>query len=115
MLTRLRMLRDTVVVRGERGTAEIAIFEPAFLRLTLRDGSRLDGDVADDDFARAPLRTVFVRQLEDFVLAIRSGTTPFVTVADGRRAVELVEQCYGMREPLRRPWDWPDAAAGGMH
>ena len=110
-LTRLRPMRDTFVVRCERGTVEIGIFEPALLRLTLPGGGTLEGDVPDPAFALAPLETVFVRQLEDFARAIRSGAPPLVPVADGRRAVAVVERCYAARQPLRHPWDWPEAAA----
>jgi predicted dehydrogenase len=115
-LTRLRSMRDTTVVRGELATLEIGIFEPALLRLTpARGGGTLAGSVADPEFERAPLRTVFVRQLEDFVRAVRERSEPLVTVSDGRRAVGLVTECYSKREPLRRPWDWPEAyaAVGG--
>jgi len=110
-LTRLRPMRDTFVVRCQRGTVEIGIFEPALLRLTLRGGGTLEGDVSDPAFALAPLETVFLRQLEDFALAVRSGGPPLVPAADGRRAVAIVESCYGARQPLRHQWDWPEAAA----
>jgi len=111
VLSRRRELRDTFVVRCERATVEIGIFEPATLRITLADGGRLDGNVPSPDFARAPLRWVFGRQLRDFADAVRSGTEPLVTLADGRRAVTFVEACYGVRTPLRHPWDWPEALA----
>jgi predicted dehydrogenase len=112
-LTRLRPMRDTVVVRATEAVLEIGIFEPAVLRLTpAGDAGTLSGDVPDPEFETAPLRTVFARQLEDFVRAVRTESDPFVPLAAGRRAVELVERCYAVREPLRRPWDWPEAYIG---
>jgi predicted dehydrogenase len=111
-LTRLRPMRDTTIVRCERGTIEIGIFEPAVIRLTLPDGGTLSGGVPDLAFDAAPLRTVFVRQLADFARAVRSGGLPLVSVAEGRRVVELVERCYAVRTPLRRAWDWPEVYAG---
>jgi predicted dehydrogenase len=108
VLTRLRPMRDTFVVRCERGSLEIGIFEPAVLRVTLAGGETLSGDALDEDFAATPMRTVFERQLADFVAAVRSGSAPLVPAEEGRRAVELVEQAYAIREPLRRPWDWPE-------
>lgn len=110
-LSRRRTMRETFVVRCERATVEIGIFEPALLRISLPAGGAVEGDVPDDEFARAPILTVFRRQLEAFASAIRTGSGPVVSLADGRRAVALVETCYSMREPLRRPWDWPDALA----
>ena len=109
-LTRLREMRDTTVVRASRGTVEIGIFEPALLRFAPRgDAGALSGDVPDPEFERAPIRTVFLRQLADFVRAVRTGSPPAASLADGRRAVELVEQAYVLRAPLRRAWDWPEA------
>jgi predicted dehydrogenase len=105
-LTRLREMRDTTIVRASRATVEIGIFEPALLRL-----GALSGDVPDPEFERAPIRTVFVRQLTDFAHAVHTGSPPAVSLADGRRVVELVERAYAVREPLRRAWDWPEAYA----
>ena len=55
--------------------------------------------------------TVFGRQLADFVRAVRTRSEPAVSLADGRRAIELVERAYECRQPLRREWDWPEAYA----
>jgi len=111
-LTRLREMRDTTVVHASRGTVEIGIFEPALLRFAPHgDAGALSGDVSDPEFERAPIRTVFLRQLADFVHAVRTGSPPAVSLADERRAVELVERAYAVRAPLRRPWDWPEAYA----
>ena len=110
-LTRLRPMRDTVVVRCARGSLEIGIFEPEVLRLTLPDGAIMAGGAEDREFSAAPMRTVFQRQLRDFAAAVRQGTSPLVPLEEGRRAVELVERAYAVREPLRRPWDWPEILA----
>jgi predicted dehydrogenase len=111
-VTRLRPMRDTAVVRGTLAVLEIGIFEPGLLSLTpAGSGGALLGDVSDPEFEAAPLRTVFVRQLEDFARAVRTGSEPFVTLAAGRRAVELVERSYAARRPLRHPWGWPESYA----
>jgi len=116
-LTRLRAMRDTTIVRCERGALEVGIFEPAILRLSVDgEAGALAGDVPDPEFEEAPMRTVFARQLADFARAIENGAAPLVPLAEGRRAVALVEESYARREPLRRPWDWPEsyaAVAGG--
>lgn len=108
-LSRSRLLRDTLIVEGERGTVEIGVFEPALVRLTPRGGGALAGTAPDPRFERAPLRTVFDRQLTDFVDAVRTDTPPLVSGIEARRAVALVEGCYARRAPLRWPWSWPEA------
>ena len=111
-LSRTRTMRDTAIMRCERGTVELGIFEPAVVRLTLtEDRPALDGIIPDPEFEEAPLRTVFARQLADVVAAIRQGGEPLVGGIDGRHAVALVEACYAMRQPLRLPWGYPEAFA----
>jgi predicted dehydrogenase len=111
-LSRTRDLRDTVVVECERGTVEIGVFEPAVVRLTPRGGDlAAAGAVADDAFTRAPMPTVFSRQLAEFVRAVRSEPSAIVTGAEGRRVVALAEACYAVRRPWRMPWDYPEAYA----
>jgi predicted dehydrogenase len=112
VLSRTRALSDTVAVECDRGTVEIGVFEPAMIRVTPVGGTLpLVGTVPDAEFERAPLATVFGRQLADFVGAIRSQRAPAVTGADGRRVVALTESCYALRQPLRLPWDYPEAYA----
>ena len=109
-LSRRRKLRDTFVVRCERGTIELGLYEPAIVHLTLPSGGcRLAGFVPDAAFTRAPMQTVFRRQLSDFIDAIHEQRKPLVGATEGRRAVELVQACYRLRRSLRQPWDFPEA------
>jgi len=111
-LSRTRNLRDTTIVKCERGVVEIGIYEPAVVRLAMvGGGTTLAGGVPDAEFERAPVQTLFARQLADVVAAVRHGAPPLVGGREGRRAVALVEECYALRRPLRRPWDYPEAYA----
>jgi predicted dehydrogenase len=111
-LSRTRTLRDTAIVTCERGTIELGVFEPAVVRLSLAgDRPALTGFVPDQEFERAPLRTVFARQLADVIAAVREGRHPLVDGLEGRRAVQLVQACYTLRQPLRLPWGYPEAYA----
>jgi predicted dehydrogenase len=111
-LSRTRTLRDTAVVTCERGTVEVGVFDPAVVRLTLPGaGPALTGEIRDEVFDRAPVREVFARQLADVVAAVRERREPLVGGRDGRAVVALVEACYTLREPLRLPWDYPEAYA----
>jgi predicted dehydrogenase len=107
-LSWLRNMRDTFIVECARGTVEIGIHEPAVVRVSLGD-TALIGNVPDHRFERAPLRTVFRRQLDNVVAAVRGMLAPLVGGIDGRRAVGVVEACYAMKQPLSRPWDYPQA------
>ena len=55
----------------------------------------------------APLETnpqAFIAQLADVCAAMRERRAPFVTGADGVRAIRLIERCYAARTPLPQPW-----------
>lgn len=108
-ISRRRALRDTFIVECHGGTIEIGIHEPAILRLALPSAPVCVGGIPDLEFERAPLRTVFARQVADFIAAIEGHHPPLVGGAEGRRVVALVETCYQLRRPLRRPWDFPEA------
>ncbi|MGI3785725.1 MAG: Gfo/Idh/MocA family protein [Janthinobacterium lividum] len=111
-LSRTRTLRDTAVITCERGSVELGVFDPAVVRITVPGaGPALLGEVADQAFDRAPGREVFARQLADVVAAVRGEGEPLVGGRDGRAVVALVEACYAHREPLRLPWDYPEAYA----
>lgn len=113
-LSFLRTMRDTCVVHAERGSVEIGIHDPAVIRLTTgTDLPLLTGGVSDAEFERAPMRIVFARQLADVVRAIRGTGELTVSAAEARQAVALVEACYAAREPLRRPWDYPECYSAG--
>lgn len=111
-ISRSRDLRDTVVVECEGGTVEVGVFEPAVVRITPPTGPVLEGAVPDEALTRSGIRTVFGRQLTEFVRAVRGEPSTIVTAQEGRRVVALVEDCYAVREPWRMPWDHPvDLAA----
>jgi predicted dehydrogenase len=112
-LSWLRSMRDTFIVECARGSVEIGIHEPAVVRVSVGGGSSaLIGNVPDPAFERAPLRTVFGRQLENVVAAVRGTQGPLIGGLEGRAAVAVVEDCYAMRRPLSRPWDYPQAYSG---
>ena len=109
-LSRTRVLRDTVRVECERGVVELGVFDPAVVRLSAPGMRPIDASVPDAEFDRAPMHTVFARQLADVVAAIREGREPLVPGWQGRRAIAIVEACYAVRRPLRYPWDVAAAA-----
>lgn len=51
--------------------------------------------------ARETNPQAFIAQLAEVCAAVRDGRAPFVTGADGLRALQWVEQCYAVRQPYR--------------
>ena len=105
-LSRTRTLRNSIVVRCERGTLTIGPgFDP---EIRLEHDDRAPFLSAHVHAPQAPpavrLETLFEAQLRDFVGAVRDRRPPFVSGADGRRSIALLDACRRAREPLELPW-----------
>jgi len=114
-LSRTRNLRNTFIIRGERGTLEVGIDvnPPVHLRIKNQEivlaGRAIWDGVAEDTFL-----AVCRRQLEDFADAILGRREPFILGQEGKRSVELIEACYASRRPLRLPWMFPESSGEGV-
>lgn len=108
-LSRTRNLRNTCIICGERGTLEVGNdFNPVVRLKTRSQDVALTGHVMRGSAADKSIRDAFRRQLDDFVNAILYHREPFIPGQEGRRAVELIETCYAVRQPLKQPWMFPE-------
>jgi predicted dehydrogenase len=110
-LSRTRSLRNSLVFRGSRATAEIGAFydPPVTLRLSGGSGAMLSGVVKPPPSAGAvtggsPILGAFCDQIDEFALAVLGGPSRAVSASDGRAIMSLIETCYAMREPLPGAW-----------
>jgi predicted dehydrogenase len=113
-VSRTRNLRNSWILRGERGTLEVdAGFKSIHLKIGDQDialaGQAVRGGVADRGG-----QEVFCRQLDDFADAISNRRAPFVPGQEGKRAVELIETCYASRQLLEQPWMFPEISLHGI-
>jgi predicted dehydrogenase len=103
-LSRIRELRNTWIIRCERGTLEVEIkYDP---RITLQlDGqpAALLGRASRPEGAEQPL-DCFARSFVDFVECCRTGREPVGSGREGRRSVALMEACAAARRPLEPAW-----------
>jgi predicted dehydrogenase len=110
-LSRTRNLRNTYVIRGERGSIEVeSEFDPQVHLTTNGLGLALSGKVENREARKRvvqngwPVLDAFRRQFDDFAEASLRGRAPLVPGAEGRRAVELISACYAAKQPLRPAW-----------
>ncbi len=107
-ISRTRNLRNTCIFTGERATLEAGIWDSdPTIKLSIADREvSLAGHARRTDEAGASLNfaDVFVRQIDDFAAAVRARREPFVSGAEGRRSLALIEACYERRRPLVLPW-----------
>jgi predicted dehydrogenase len=112
-LSRTRDLRNTWIIRGERGALHIGIDNDPVVRLVTRDGDLvLDGRALPakaDEAEQTTMRAVFGRQLDDFASSCLERRQPMTPGVDGRRVISLIEACYARRQPLEQPWMLPEA------
>lgn len=103
-LSRTRNLRNTFRMQGERGSLEVSAGVNPKIRLKLENNeSWLDGQVEKKKPDRNN-KDVFIRQLADFAQAIQQNRPPYITGREGKRAVEAMEACYALKQPLAEPW-----------
>jgi predicted dehydrogenase len=116
-LSRTRRMRNTTIIRGERGTLEIAAYAND-ITLSLHDRAGAAGSgVADREYLLKGVlqaaasgaephakENCMADQLADFVAAVRDRRAPLVPGEEGRRSVAVIEACYAKRKPLRHPW-----------
>ena len=112
-LSRTRVLRNTTVIRCERGSLTIGPgvnpeieLEHAGRPSVIGGHARMAGSVAS-----SRLETYFEVQLHDFVDAIRTGRSPFIDGREGRRSISLLEACSRVRMPLDLPWLQPGTSS----
>ena len=104
-LSRTRDLRNTLKICGERGTLEVQSQFNSQIRLQLEGQDIALGGIAKPDGRpEEDAIELFRRQFDNFFGAIRGQQSLFVPGYEGRPAVELIEACHSMRQPLIKPW-----------
>ena len=113
-LSRTRDLRNTAIIVGSRGRIEVALrgnaiidISPAHLAALELEG-RSGETMPQEDL----WNDMFKRELRDWADAIQEAGVPFVPGAHAASAIELIEQCYRLRQPLPAPWRKSHSATG---
>jgi len=106
-LSRTRDLRNSCIIRGERGTLEVGTKTDSTIHLTPAHGQATLAGRATTPAQQPPgnLADLFAWQMADFVRAIVTRTAPAVSGAEARRSVALIEACYRGRKPLVFPFE----------
>jgi predicted dehydrogenase len=110
-LSRTRQLRNTAIVRFERGTIEVGLGTNTG-KLTLTEQPYVFGGSVTNSIEPASGQgypDLVGSMIENFVEATRSREK---VEADGRQArsvIELIEACYGQRRPLQSTWAYQDS------
>jgi predicted dehydrogenase len=103
-----RKLRNTIILRGDRGELEVSVFGES---VTARPAALLRHRWKEWAGHRLPEQEViesFRIQMQDWLEAIAAGRPPLVTGREAMRSIPLIEACYARRQPLEFPWVRPE-------
>lgn len=106
-LSRSRELRNTCIIRGERGTIEVGTKTDSTIVLTPAGSHTAVAGRAAIANQQTPtcLADLFAAQMVDLLRAVRGDRTPAVSGREARRTVAVLEACYRNRRPLVYPFE----------
>ena len=110
-VSRTRDLRNTYILRGEKGSIDVdSDFDP-LVRLILHEEPRLLAgritNLAHNEKTVSngwQVLRAFSAQFDEFAACIAEDRRPPIPGSEGRRAIELIESCYTTRKSLGFAW-----------
>jgi predicted dehydrogenase len=114
-LSRTRQLRNTALIRCERGVLEVGLFENR-LKLACADQNYMVGgevENVEEPHKRQDYLELMRAQLDDFIAAMRSGRKPEVDGQSAKSSIRLIETCYRQRKPLPQLWATQEMIVNG--
>lgn len=109
-LSRLRNLRGTAIIRGERAELEVGLVRNSVALRIPNAPVQISGQGEpreDTASSQQGQIDIIAAEYDDFLEAVRLRRPPAVSGAEGRRSMALIEACYQRRQPLCFPWSLP--------
>lgn len=106
-LSRTRDLRNTAIIKCERGQIEVDLRKNHVSITTYNGRSSIIGHgqlPGQPDALGQGFIDLFPLQLRDFVDSIQNGRTPSAPGKEAARSVSLIAECYQKKKPLNLPW-----------
>lgn len=106
-LSRTRNLRNTAIIRGEKGTIEVSLHTSSISIHPNGLSGKVVGNVLEAQTTASKgesLVDLLEAEIEDWVEAITAKREPRIPGEEGRKSVALIEACYKNRKPLELPW-----------
>ncbi|MCC7490856.1 MAG: Gfo/Idh/MocA family oxidoreductase [Fimbriimonadaceae bacterium] len=103
-LSRTRQLRNTLQVRGSKGSLEVGLYGQSLTAVPTGLLERSFAGLRGDRLPRSQPEDIFVWQLQDWLGAISAGRSPLVPGLEAAATVDLIEALYAARQPWELPW-----------
>jgi predicted dehydrogenase len=106
VLSRLRDLRNTAIIYGDKGSLEVSMLDNQVKVTTTGDKVEFFGTASTKGTKEKGQNTLdlFVSQCNEWFKAIRGEPSECVTGDEGRRSIALIESCYAKRRMVLQPW-----------
>jgi predicted dehydrogenase len=102
-LSKTHTLSNRLCITGEYGTLEIGEGQAHSVTYWPAQ-NRLRHEITCAGMNKDIEPNYFERQLDNFVHAIRTGTSPKVDGEQGAKSVAIMERCYNIATPIDEPW-----------
>lgn len=106
-LSRMRMLRNTILINSERANLEVHCYSNQVKLSIFGADSSIIGNAilnSNPSHLRESGQSLFSEVLKNWVNAIYSGAELYVSPKEARKSIELIEACYTKRKQLISPW-----------
>ncbi len=107
-LSRTRNLRNTAILRGQRGEIEIGLQSNQLTAHPKEILTQRYCGVSGNRLLQQSRIQRFALQIRDWLQAIATGNAPLVSGVEAARSIALIEACYAARQPLELPWVRPE-------
>jgi predicted dehydrogenase len=123
LLSRDWKTTNLYVIEFERGTLRLRAGDAEHVEIEAHGTSfTLDGPLkvlhpaksGGAVFSATTFQQAFLAQLQDLIVALKTGGKPTVTGEEGMRSLRLIEQCYRERRMMEMPWLTPEERKAGQ-
>lgn len=107
-LSRTRNLRNSAILRGQRGEIEISLHSNRLIARPKEILAYKNSVMSGYRLPKQSFQELFVLQIKDWLQAIKSGKIPLVPGVEAARSIAFINACYEKRQLLELPWVRPD-------
>lgn len=103
-LSRTRELRDTIRIKGSKGSVEVHLAKNQIIEGTENALAFTFDGITGSKMEPQFFPELFDAELRDFKASAMGGARAGISGREGVKSVDLIERCYAARQPLKSPW-----------
>ncbi len=107
-LSRSRKLRNTAIIRGQRGEIELSLHSNRLIASPKDILGYRAGGMDGRHLPKQSFEELFVPEIKDWLHSIDVQQASLVSGSEASRSIALIEACYEQRQLLEYPWVKPE-------